>query len=231
MRPDLQNLPRNLFVVLCASQLPRLLCDALADDAHQWQAHDAAMHLCVSLLVGFAGWMIPYHRIAAKCIAFAWLGFELVSMVESVLRLFDFNPLDYVISIQAGAALMLAIWYLSRSYAVAGDVLDDTHLFICRLRPRSAQDVIMAMLGRGGLGGVAIYYRNHFWQYKHGILVRENGLKNAARYVAFKSGIPEAMTIRILDNMVGSKWSPIKNCITMLYATAKTGAPIFKHWR
>lgn len=231
MRPNPQKLSRNLFAVLCVSQLPRLLCDALADDAHQWQAHDMAMHLCVLMLVGFVAWMIPYQRIAGKCIAFAWLGFELVAAIESAFRMADFDPVDYLISVQCGVAVVLACWYLSRSYAVAGDALDNTHLFICRMRPRSAQDVILAMLGRGGLGGVAIYYKNQFWQYKHGLLVKDMAFRNAGRYVTFKSGIPEQMTIRILDNMVGSKWSPIRNCITMLYATAKLGAPLFKHWR
>jgi hypothetical protein len=231
MRPNLQKLSRNLFVALALSQLPRFLVDALAADSIQWQAHDAAMHLSVCALVALVAWMIPYQSIAAKCAALAWLGFELVPMVESVLRLLDISPIVHMIAIQCVAALALPVWYLRRTGAAPGDVLDDTHLFICRIKPRTPQDVILSMLGRSPLGGVAIYYRRQFWHYKRGVLVKEFAVRRLDRYVPTRSGVPPIDIIKRLDEMVGSRWSVFKNCITMLYATAKYGAPIFNHRR
>lgn len=231
MQPSQQNHNRNLIAVLFVSLAARFLVDVRADDGYQWQAHDVAMHISVVSLVGLVAWLLPFRMLAAKCVVFAWLGFELLPLVESVFRLVDIESPPYTISFQCAVSASMAGWYFLRSYKASGDALDEKNLFICRLKPRSAQDVLLAMAGEGGLGSVAIYYQKQFWHYSHGVLVKDFGFKRRSRYVAVSSGVPDAMTIRILDGMVGSKWSVFKNCITMLYATAKTGAPLFKHWR
>lgn len=228
MKPSKKNLLRNLAVVLIASQASRLLVDALAADGYQWQWHDVAMHATVCALVWFVFWVLPYERIGAKCAALTWMGFEIVPLAESVLRAFDVETLPYTIAWQCAVALVLAVWYLRRSCDFTGDQINDSHVFICRLRPRGIQDLILAMLGKSGLGGVAIYYKRQLWHYRRGVLVKEYGFRQHHRYVPINAGLPSALTIRTLDELVGTRWSPLRNCLTMLYATVKFGAPLLR---
>lgn len=218
---------RSLFACLLLSQLSRLLAESLAPKGFQWQWHDASMHLAVCLLVGMIAWMVPYRRIGVKCMALAWLAFEIISLMESALHAGGIPSPAYILKAQVALAILLSAWYLMRAPWPTGDTLDDAQLFVCRLKPKCVQDVLLAMMGRAALGGIAIYCRGYLWHFQHGVLVKSRGFSRRYRYVAFALGVPAASTIATLDSMVGARWSPVRNCVTTLYAAVKFGRPLF----
>lgn len=220
------HLARNLFLCLLASQLSRLLLLVLAAKGYQWQTHDLAMHIsqCALILLVFS--LISYQQVAAKCIGIAWLGFEIIPLIEAAVRIFIVRENPYVIVAQAVMAITFATWYACRSYSHVSDELDDTHMFICRLKPRGLQDVLLALLP-SGLGGIAVYYKGQLWHYRHGIM-QVTEFKNQQRYVIGKVGLPNPEAIEELNKLKGTKWAAHKNCLTTLYPIAKWGSPLFR---
>jgi hypothetical protein len=185
------------------------------------------MHADVCMLVFMLMLAIPYKNVTAKCISLAWLGFEIIPLIESICKILEITVNFYPVALQSIMAIAFCFWYSIRPSQEKNIDLDDVHIFLCRLKPRCVQDIILAMIGKSALGGVAVYYQGNLWQYKRGFLVRTR-LINKARYVISQAGIPANTTITHLNEMIGTKWTLRENCITTLYAAVKLGYPLFR---
>lgn len=185
-----------------------------------WALHDCIMHASLSLSVWVLILAVPYRNTAAKCILFAWFGYEFIQFIQSVFLLFAIKLTSYPRTIETIVAAILASWYFFRSYDLTSDPIDDDHLFILRLRPDGLQDTIIAMCSFLPFGGMAIAYKGQIWRYRQGKLVKSKFTDNS-RYFAIRGRIPHDSTIWQLDELVGTKWSLRKNCFTTLGSIAR----------
>ena len=74
-----------LILLVTVSQLSHLLRGGLIPEALQWQAHDAEMHLNLVLVIVYCIYITSYRELDKKCVLFAWLGFEAVSLFQSII--------------------------------------------------------------------------------------------------------------------------------------------------
>ena len=105
-----QPAAKHLLIALAVSLLVRHLLGGLARDGYAWQAHDLAMHLNSCLLTGMLAALVWARNDNAKYIAVGWLGFELISLVESFFTLFKMPRIDGLMFWQVFASLILCAW-------------------------------------------------------------------------------------------------------------------------
>lgn len=219
-----KNLLRNLFLLLLLSQLSRLLAGILTAKGYQWQMHDVSMHLSVCFLIWFIFSALPYRELAAKCMLIGWLGFEFMALCMSITNVFGISMTTYPMSFQCVIAALVSALYAARTYSHVSDELDDVNIFLCRLKPRSLQDLLLAMMP-SGLGGIAVYYQGTFYHFHNGVMEAGEFL-HQNRYVVQRAGIPKPGAIQELDKLKGQKWAAHRNCLTTLYPIVKMGRPI-----
>lgn len=220
-----KSLTRTALSVALVSQLARLLAVVLTPESLEWQAHDAAMHLCVVALCAYAAYVTPYRNMTAKSILLALLIFEFAPLVESIYKLFDIVISVDVMICQVIIMIFLAVFYVTR-ISKNDDELDDTNLFVCRFRPKSIQGWIISMFSVSGMGGVGIYYKGFIYHYHNGILIKEPFIY-LKQYSISRASKPSAEAITTLNNLIGTKWKLTQNCLTNLLAISKMGRPLF----
>ena len=117
MHPPKTNQPhhnqpttKRLMLALLLSLAARFLLGSLARDGYGWQAHDLAMHFNSCLLIVFIAAIIWHRDKYSKYLACAWLGFELISMVESFFTLFKMPRIDNLAGWQLFASCIFCTW-------------------------------------------------------------------------------------------------------------------------
>lgn len=226
MKPNRKSLSRRLILpLMLANPAGRLLADRLSSGATAWAVHDAVLHFHLTSCLWAVFVLIGYRHTRLKCAVLAVFAFELYAAVESTANAVWPQIGGLGLPLHAALTSLTLTWYLFRTYNPSSDTLTDSDLFICRLRPRSAQDLFLAMFGKSALGGVALYYRGQMYHYSRGVLVKTSP-GNLSRYVTRRAGVPTSQQLQYLETLVGERWTLTRNCMTQLYPLAKIGRPL-----
>ena len=225
-----QRPKRKLIVLLClvvACLTNHLLSARLTPDGLKWQAHDAEMHINLVLAIAYCIYVTSYREIDKKCALFAWLGFEIVSMFQSIIFVFGISISRNILPFEILASVFFVYFYAFRSYSHKSDEIDDEHIFLCRKKPKTVQGVLLSMLTPSAMGGVGVFYKGSIYHFSAGVLTK-NRFTNNDNYVVTRLYRPTITTIDKLEGLIGTKWTIRQNCLTVLLWTAKTGSPLFR---
>lgn len=216
---------RNLLphLVLCVTLvcLARLLLPLLPglSPAEEWHVADVLRAIGMAFALGAVLHLLPWARLRLVCIVSAIVGFYVADAVLCAMWYWGgrTDPITWLL-LQSLAGAALAALYLWRSYSQPSDTLDQDHVFCLRRRPQSAQDLALSLMGCfGAQGTYAIYAAGHVYHFRKGVLratVYDPRYFND--YVITKGRPLQIRHIVALDNMRGVKWSPLKNCVTLL---------------
>lgn len=214
-------LPRLVLAVtaLClARHLQPLLPVASAD---LWRAFDVMRAIGMACALGAVLHLLPWAHLRLKCFVAALVGYYMADAALCAAWYWAAWPSPmWQLFAQGGAFGALGAWYWWRSYDQPSDTLDYDHVFCLRRRPRSAQDLLVSMLGCfGPQGTYAIYAAGVVYHFHRGKLVATPyQSRSFTGYVATKGRPLQMSHIMALDALRGVKWSPFTNCITVLGA-------------
>lgn len=215
-------LPRLVLAVMLASLL-RLLLPHLPglSPVSVWYAADVLRPLGMAAALAAVLHLLPWSQLRLCCIVAALVGHHVADAALCAAWYWGAKADPYVwFALQGAASVALGAWYWRRSYDQPSDTLDYDHVFCLRRRPRSAQDLLVSMLGCfGPQGTYAIYAAGVVYHFHRGKLVTTpHQSRSFADYVATKGRTLQMSHIMALDALRGVKWSPFTNCITVLGA-------------
>ncbi len=220
-----KRMKRNAKAALLTGALiaSRLLgIPAVFDQNVLWALNDVLQCLQINAILCWLFISLPYDKLREKCVV---ASFFAISAVETCyLLLFYFAGINgywYCLIAQIAAGLTFPVWYWSRTYTKQNDVLNQTHLFLLRRKPRNLRELIISMLSIGGPdGGYAIYYQEQVFRFRHGVfcvddLSEFSGLqrhKLLEQYHIQQGARPSNQTLSALAGMYGTAWSYKNNC-------------------
>ena len=119
-----------------------------------------------------------------------------------------------------GAASILSVswltWISYRRYSVASDKFDDDYVYLIAKRPNSFITFFASLFGMP-FGRYSYYFDGDVYHYHRNYFKRSH-------ITAFPSGGSTIIRTKIkataaaragLDGMLGTRWSPINNCLTV----------------
>lgn len=113
-KPQQSQLNLQIAIAFAVSLAARHLLTSLARDGFGWQAHDVAMHLNSFLLIGFIAALVWNRDAYSKYIAGAWLGYELISLSESIFTLFKMPRIENLMLWQIIGGFIFCIWVMTK---------------------------------------------------------------------------------------------------------------------
>lgn len=193
-----------------------------------------ALELSTRLLTGDAVWYVDdiidsvqvivlcwilarfvQRRIAAWCLLVAYGACETVEMLSNVAWYgFDlYNPI--LDEARVAVAVSVLLYYRYRRYDyVAVSTPSDDYIYAVHHKPRNRQDRILAMFGKP-YGGVGVYCRGEWYHFSKGQLV-VSYMQPTDSHVMLRAQRYNPNVIKRLKELVGTRWTLRKNCITMI---------------
>jgi len=98
-----------LLIALLLSLALRLLLAVLTRDGYEWATHDAAMHFNGVMLLLVMYKACGANQLTARSLVVAWLTFEIISLIESFVKIFGLEIPRYIMTWQIGLTLAFCL--------------------------------------------------------------------------------------------------------------------------
>lgn len=185
---------------------------------YAWYTHDVLTHTRLAVLAFLLASYVPYRQLALRC-AVTWYALaETLHALAELCWYFTDTYLPYVDGLRVALAMVVLVWYVRRRYDLPSDPLDGRHVFLVYSKPRSVQGWLLAMAGKP-VGGLSVYCRGFWYHYKHGVFVKSELGQLSTRlhsHVIIKADSCDDKFITIINDLVGTRWSILHNCMTVL---------------
>lgn len=216
---ELKAINQPLMLSLLAVLVCNRLINALASDEWVWPLHDLTLTLSLAIMSLLVAQATPYRNLVLKCIvavisAACWADFVMTCLQHAGAGLWY----AYSVAVQGITAILLCVFYVSRSYDSISDELTDGFLFCLRTRPRGMQDLLISMSGVFGPNGGYILYANGItYRYKKGVLIAIKVTEvSMDRYQILKGASLTPAILKELESNIGRRWTLFSNCVTVL---------------
>ena len=188
-----------------------------------WYLDDVVDSVQVIVLCAIIARLSVKH-IATWCVIVAYGTCETVEMLSNIAwYAYDlYNP--YVDALRVCVAVIALSYYRLRRYDVSSDALRSSHMYITYRKPTTRQDRLLALFGVP-LGGVGVYCRGYWYHYRHGTFIISECKPNT-NHVIIQAKVYEKDTITQLEDMVGTKWGILHNCMTEILPVVRFGKRI-----
>ncbi|CAH9016326.1 conserved hypothetical protein [Vibrio phage 382E49-1] len=185
-----------------------------------WYVDDAVDSVQVIVLCAIIARLSVKH-IATWCLVVAYGTCETVEALSNIAwYAFDwYNP--YLDTLRVCVALLALGYYRLRRYDVTSDALRSTHMYLTYRKPCTRQDRMLALFGMP-LGGVGVYCRGQWYHYKHGVFVISECKPNT-NHVIIQAKAYKKSVINQLEDMAGTQWSILHNCMTEILPIVRLG--------
>jgi hypothetical protein len=206
----------GMFCLLAARLTPSLPVTS----ATYWYVADLSRSVAYLTLAGYLLAVTPYDPLRTKCLVAAIFGWAAVDLVAcAAWYAFGFGGYWFANIAQAMGVVIGATFYWFRSYRAPSASPEPGRIYCLRHRPRSPQDLILALAGLfGPYGGYAIYCRGLVYQFRRGVMTSSPFVPSL--YVAYhctEGTMASAEHSAQLDAMVGRRWQLFgSNCVTLL---------------
>lgn len=196
----------------------------ITTDDNIWYVNDVSDSLrIIALCVLIAS--TTRNRVSAWCLVVAYGACEALEATSNIAWYwFDlYNPL--LDTMRAVTALAVLAYYFYRRYDVTP--INNTipsRMYITYHRPTTRQDRILAMFGTP-LGGVGLYSRGLWYHYHHGRFIISE-CKPTINHVMIKSVKYNGNVIKRLEELEGTRWGILNNCITEVITVVRLGRRI-----
>lgn len=194
------------------------LITVLADSSIVWQLRDGASGVLL-VAVSFLWFSeIEKSKVRTRCLAFSvfcYFSIDLFILAFSyagITKLYNYWSILEVLIFSIG---YLFIWI--KSFDVNTIKLTDQKVFLLRKKPKSIQDLVIAIFSASGLyAGYSFYYKGNLYSYKRGIFVlsrvNESFVEENYHICQSKDLFP---VIERIEYMLGTKWTVFRNCIVL----------------
>lgn len=164
---------------------------------------------------------LSVKHLATWCLVVAYGLGETVGFFSNLLwYVFDvYNP--YLDALRVCIAVVALGYYRLRKYDIPNDTIHSTHMYLTYRKPRTTQDRLLALFGLP-LGGVGVYCRGTWYHYQRGVFVKSE-FKPTNKHVIIRAKAYNQSAINQLDNMVGTKWGKLNNCMTEILPIMRIG--------
>lgn len=215
------NLPRLLLLVtLCLLVVARAIPNLPVTKPTLWILADLSRSASYLALAGYLLSITPYQPLRTKCIIAAVFGWAAVDLSTCLLWYgFGLGGYWFVNAAQVIGVAIGAAFYWFRSYHSPSAMPEPGHIYCLRHRPKSPQDLLLALLGLfGPYGGYAIYCDGKVYQFRHGIMTSAPFVtSHYVEYHCTKGAPVTGCHAAQLNGMVGWRWHWFgANCITLL---------------
>jgi hypothetical protein len=205
--------------LLAANMAAIPLAVSLSDEA-AWYFEDIKQRGTIAALAWCVTMLCSYRQLPLKCLSALTACYFTADVATWPVwmwwpAVYDITPWFTTIT-----AASLAVWYYRRSYRWPSDQVCTGWVYVVRRKPRSPQDLLLAMTGRQPLGGVSVMVDGQVWGFHHGILTCRSGIPDGSKYVIMRTKRADEATLSALKALEGSRWSLIHNCMTALLPVA-----------
>ncbi|MCM1497260.1 MAG: hypothetical protein NC124_02220 [Clostridium sp.] len=172
----------------------------------------------MSMIMGI-GWFqsVDYSQSKLKTLILFEILFFLTEIISFGL---SFTPIGNSFSVVKAFGLTAWLYYiLYRSLKAPKAKINDKDIFAVRTKPNDFQGLILSMIGIYPLGSYGLLYKNTYYHYSHGKMVKSDVkalLKNKDKFVVIKAKKYNSQTIEEIEKLVGSKWPFRNNCFTKI---------------
>lgn len=185
-----------------------------------WYIDDIVDSVQVVVLCSILAWYVR-HTVSKWCLVVAYGACEFVEMLSNIAwYAFDlYNP--WLDGIRVFVAVLAISYYRFRRYDIPSAPMDDSYMYLTYRRPRSRQDRLISLVGLP-LGGVGVYCRGQWYRYHRGVFIISK-CKPCSNHVIIQVKAYEKDAIHKLEEMAGTKWGILNNCITEILPVMKLG--------
>ena len=200
-----------------------ILANALSTANTAWYIDDIVDSVQVIVLCALLARLVK-RKISTWCIVVTYGACEAVEMLSNLAwYAFDtYNP--WLDGLRVCIALVALGYYRLRKYDIPGDKLSSGHMYLTYRKPCTSQDRWLAMFGLP-LGGVGVYCRGNWYHYRKGVFVISE-CKPTTNHVIIQAKAYRKDAIDQLENMAGTRWSLLNNCMTEILPLIRAGRRI-----
>ena len=200
-----------------------LLSRYVATPSTIWYVDDIVDSVQVIVLCAIIARLSVKH-IAAWCVVVAYGACETLEVLSNLAWYVfaTYNP--YLDSLRVCVAILALGYYRLRKYDVTSDTLQSSHMYLTYRKPCTRQDRMLALFGMP-LGGVGVYCRGQWYHYKHGVFVISECKPNT-NHVIIQAKTYRKSVINQLEDMAGTRWGILNNCMTEILPIVRLGRRI-----
>lgn len=132
-----------------------------------------------------------------------------------------YNP--YLDTIRVVVALLVLSFYRYRRYSLPSVTCPSpSYMYITYRKPTTRQDRLLALFGVP-YGGVGVYCRGEWYHYSRGRFI-VSSMQPRDNHVMIRAQRYNPNVIERLNELVGTEWGLLNNCMTRVYPLIRWGA-------
>lgn len=195
------------------------LIPMVVPEPFDWDAGNVVlMSSCALLSFGWSK-STPYTDLRLKSLL---LAFSMFSALDVLLYPVRYLMAPYIVyALEVCAVFIFLLYIQNKWYNRASDDLDDEHFFSIETRPRNLAHQVVSWFTKNATGGVGVLAGEDFYHYRRKTWMleksgREHLEKNLHKYLIIRHGPLNRSYKDLLDKEVGTKWTLVRNCMTVL---------------
>lgn len=173
-------------------------------------------------------YLLAHHvrrNILAWCITVAYGMCETLEALSNIVWYYLGWYNSYLDAVRVIVALIVLSYYRYRRYDIpTATRLSPSYFYLTYRRPVSLQDRLLTLIGTP-LGGVGVYTRGNWYHYSNGQFV-VSCMQPSNKHVMIKSEKYSDNVIKRLNELVGTRWGLLNNCMTEILPVVRLGRRI-----
>lgn len=202
-----------------AGQFAPFVALHLPEDIHTLiylTSHDISL-VAISL---FTYVLVPWQQMVGKMVAFSFVGWSITCMIgNGVVEIFAFADPAYIAAIWLFIAFVIA-WSCLRFIVISppfSDHVQSGRLYLVVSKPHNIWGAMgLILTGTGGHFAVWDPEKSALFEYQHGELIFCDQEKTLLDKAVLDFGPATTARRKALDDLVGTAWTPLKNCMSTL---------------